>query len=66
MNQKKQPDLHVHVTIPDGRTERIASRIGVGFKHREREGYTIILNAQPIPFDGQIKLVAFVPDKQQS
>ena len=61
---KKQPDLNIHVIVPDGRSERIGARIGAGFKHREKDGYTIILNAQPIPLDGEIKLVAFPPKEK--
>jgi hypothetical protein len=40
---------------------RIGSQIGVGFKFKEKEGYNVILDAQPLPnpITGRIELVLF-------
>ncbi len=59
---KKTPDYNIHVSVPNGRSTRVGPRIGVAFKHKSGDGLTIYLNAQPIPVDGQIELVAFVPE----
>lgn len=55
----KKPDLHIYARVVKGKSARIGPRIGVGFKHRGKEGFNIILEAQPIPLEGQIQLVAF-------
>ena len=58
---KKTPDLYIHVKVPNGRDTKIGSRIGVGFLHSDGVGINIILDAQPIPNNGQIELVGFPP-----
>ena len=58
---KKTPDYYVHATVPNGRGNRIGSRIGAIFNHNKGDGFTILLDAQPIPSEGQIELVAYRP-----
>ena len=60
-NQGRKPDLYIHVKVQDGRNDRIGSRIGVAFHHKDGTGLNIILDAQPIPVDGRIELVGFPP-----
>lgn len=57
-----KPALNVFTKVanPDG-TSRIGSQIGVAFKHGEGEGFNIILDAQPIPINGKVELIAFKP-----
>ena len=61
-NTSNKPALNVFTKLasPDG-TSRIGSQIGVAFKHGEGDGFNIILDAQPIPQNGKIELIAFVP-----
>ncbi|PPK83925.1 hypothetical protein CLV84_4297 [Neolewinella xylanilytica] len=42
----------------DGETT-LGSQIGVGFAHGSGGGFTICLDAMPIPSDGRLDLVAF-------
>lgn len=58
-NEKKRPALNIFAKVPVGVESKIGSQIGVAFKHGAGEGYNIILDGQPIPFDGKIELVAF-------
>lgn len=58
---KKTPSYYVHATVPNGRGNRIGARIGVVFNHNVGEGFTILLDAVPIPNEGQIELVAYPP-----
>ena len=58
---KKVPSYYVHATVPNGRGNRIGARIGVVFNHNVGEGFTILLDAVPIPNEGQIELVAYPP-----
>lgn len=58
---KKKPDLYIHTKVRNGRDNKIGSRIGVGFFHGDGVGINILLDAQPIPIDGQIELTGFVP-----
>jgi hypothetical protein len=60
-NEKRKPSLNVFAKVLNGRDTRIGRQIGVAFKHGEGEGYNILLDAQPIPIDGRIELVAFPP-----
>jgi hypothetical protein len=60
-NEKRKPSLNVFAKVLNGRDTRIGPQIGVAFKHGEGEGYNILLDAQPIPIDGRIELVAFPP-----
>ena len=53
------PAFIIYASIPDGRQNRIGSKIGVAFNHKNGEGMTIILDALPIPVDGQAQLVAY-------
>ena len=57
--EKKKPALNIFIKVPQGDDTRIGSQIGVAFKHGEGEGFNIILDAQPIPLNGRIELVAF-------
>ena len=57
--EKRKPDLYIHTKIPNGRDTKIGSRIGVGFLHNDGVGVSLFLDAQPIPFDGQIQIVGF-------
>ncbi len=57
--QSRKPDLVINTKVRDGRNDRIGSRIGVGFYHKDGKGLNIILDAQPIPLDSRIELVAF-------
>lgn len=56
-----QPNHYIHAVVPKGRGSRIGARLGVAFNHKNGEGFTIYLDAQPIPLDGQIELVAYPP-----
>jgi len=58
---KRTPDLYIHTKVANGRDSKIGSRIGVGFLHGDGVGVNIILDAQPIPLNGQIELVGFPP-----
>ena len=62
--ESNKPDLHIHSKIADGRSDRIGPRIGVAFKHKQGEGFNILLDAQPIPIDGRISLVGFPPQEE--
>ena len=59
--QKRAPDFHIHAIVPNGRGNRIGSRIGVAFNHNKGDGFTIYLDAQPIPYSGKIELIAYPP-----
>lgn len=59
---KRQPEFYIHTRVKAGRDTRLGARVGVGFKHRTTEGINIFLDAQPIPLDGRIELVAFPSD----
>ncbi len=62
--QKKTPDFYVYTKVPDGKDGfKIGVRLGVGFKHNNDTGLNILLDAQPIPVNGRIELVAFTPQK---
>jgi len=61
---KKTPDLYIHTKVSDGKSSRIASRIGCAFYHNDGVGMNIILDALPISLPhGQVELVGFAPDK---
>ena len=62
--ESKKPDLYIYAKVADGDDSRIGPRIGVAFKHRGSEGINILLDAQPIPIEGQIQLVGFPPNKE--
>ena len=53
--------FNIHASILDGRNNRVGAKLGVAFKHKNGSGLSIILDAQPIPVDGRIELVAFEP-----
>ncbi len=59
--EKKMPALNIFAKVAMGRESRVGPQIGVAFNHKEGGGYNIILDAQPIPFDGRVELVAFLP-----
>jgi len=60
-NQNNKPALYIHAKVADGRETRIGSRIGVAFHHKDGVGLNILLDAQPIPLDGRIELIALPP-----
>lgn len=60
----RKPDLYAYATVPNGRSTRIGSRIGVAFNHKAGEGLTIFLDAQPFPMDGQVEIVCYPPRPQ--
>ena len=61
--EKKKPALNVFVRVPTSDGDTRLSQIGVAWKHGgEGQGYNTILDAQPIPLDGKIELVAFAPN----
>lgn len=59
---KKTPVLNVYAKVltADGST-KIGAQLGVAFAHNEGEGLNILLDAQPIPTNGRIELIAFPP-----
>lgn len=59
----KAPALNIYTQVPNGYGDntRIGAKIGVAFQHKDGEGYNIVLDAQPIPLNGQIRLVGFPP-----
>jgi len=63
--QKKTPDFYVYTKVPDRNYGfKIGVRLGVAFKHNtDAGGLNILLDAQPIPVNGRIELVAFTPQK---
>jgi len=63
-NQQNTPAFNIHASVPDGRNNRVGSKIGVAFKHKKGNGLTILLDASPIPVNGRIELVAFEPKPQ--
>lgn len=54
-------DYFVHAIVADGRGERIGNSIGVAFNNKSGNGFTMYLDASPIPIDGQVKMVALKP-----
>ena len=61
---KKTPDFYIHAKTYKGVESKIGSRIGAAFYHKNEKGLNIFLDAQPIPLNGQIELVAFAPDEK--
>ncbi len=57
-SNKPQLAIYTRVLQKDGMT-KLGSRIGAGFSHSNGEGFNIYLDAQPIPINGRIELVAF-------
>ena len=52
------PALNIYTKVPDNQGgTRLGSKIGVGFTNSK--GFNIILDAQPLPLNGRIELVAF-------
>ncbi len=59
---KNKPAINVYTKVFNNSGEsNIGSQIGVGFKFKEKEGYNLILDAQPLPnpYTGRIELVLF-------
>ncbi len=56
-----KPDQYVYAIVPNGRGNRIGARLGVVFNHKTGGGFTLYLDAVPIPKDGQIELVGYPP-----
>lgn len=48
-------------TASDGETKTSWTRIGVAFKARQGDGYTVLLDAMPAPSDGQYKILLREP-----
>ena len=61
-SNKPQLSIFTRVLQKDG-TTKLGSRIGAGFSHGNGEGFNIYLDAQPIPLNGRIELVAFSNDQ---
>ena len=59
-----KPALYIYAKVKDGDDTRIASRIGVAFHHKDGIGLNILLDAQPIPQDGRLELVALAPKEK--
>ncbi|MBI1227774.1 MAG: hypothetical protein GC192_21245 [Bacteroidetes bacterium] len=57
--QGRRPDFNIHTKVADGAETRIGPRIGVAFRHKDGEGLNILLDAMPIPLNGQVELVGF-------
>lgn len=49
----------------DDGENRLGGQVGVAFTHGTGGGFTICMDAVPIPFDGKLELVAF-PVKEKS
>ena len=64
----KKPALSIHTRrVTKGGETAIGSQIGVGFAHGSGGGFSILLDAMPIPAAGRIELVAFpVTEKDES
>lgn len=60
--KSNKPALNVFAKVlnTDG-TTRIGSQLGVAFTHKDGEGLNIVLDAQPIPINGRVELIAFPP-----
>jgi len=58
-----KPSVYIHAKVPQGRGTKIGAQIGAGwfFESNGDVGINIILDAQPIPVDGQLHLVGFAP-----
>lgn len=61
-SNKPQLSIFTRTLQKDG-TTKLGSRIGAGFSHNNGEGFNIYLDAQPIPINGRIELVAFSNDQ---
>ena len=66
--EKNKPALNIFARRKDSDGEaKIGAQVGVGFAHGSGGGFTICLDAMPIPFDGRLDLIAFpVKDKKQT
>ena len=64
--EKNKPALNIFARRKNSDGEVvIGAQVGVGFAHSSGGGFTMCLNAMPIPFDGRLDLVAFpVKEKQ--
>ena len=60
---KNKPSVLIHAKVPNGRGTKIGAQIGAGwfFENNGDVGINIILDASPIPLDGQIQIVGFPP-----
>lgn len=63
--ETRKPALYIYTKVAEGNKDRIGSRIGVAFNHKESEGLNIILDAQPLPIEGRIQLVGFPPKEKE-
>ena len=61
---KRRPDFNVFATVPNGKSSRIGAQIGCIFNHNKGTGGTILLDAVPIPDEGQIELKFYTPKMQ--
>lgn len=62
--KKSKIDYRVHTILADGSGERIGASIGVAFNNKNGNGWTVYLDATPIPLHGQIKLLGLVPKSE--
>lgn len=58
-----KPSVYIHAKVPNGRGTKVGAQIGVGwfFESNGDVGINIVLDATPIPLDGQLQLVGFPP-----
>lgn len=61
---KKTPDYNIFVKVLVGNETQIGSQIGRAWKHSKGNGLNLVLDAQPIPLNGKIELVAFETSKK--
>jgi hypothetical protein len=52
-------------TASDGTRRTTFTRIGVAFPMREKDGFSIQLDAMPAPVDGQFKIMLMVPKPRE-
>lgn len=65
MAENKSPDFIVHVTREYGEGKEAKtfwSRVGVAWKHKNGEGYNILLDA--VPVDGKLVMLPPPEDKE--
>ena len=59
---KNRPDFNVYTKVKgkDGEIG-VGQQVGVAWKFKEKAGYNLVLNVQPIPIDGTVQLIMFEP-----
>ncbi len=59
--KKNKPNFYVYATVPYEDKSKVGASIGRVFNHKTGGGFTIYLDAVPIPNEGQVELVAYIP-----